>query len=184
MEEMKKYSKIGVVEFDTGNNVDRLLGRIWIESTIDKESGCWLWNGSKVPDGYGKLRVNKRIQPIHRLAYLAYKGVIPKQLVVRHKCDVRNCWNPEHLEVGTVRDNILDCMKRGRHPSGLTEPTPKNITPSNRKRPPLCSNGHEYTTKNTHVDMFGHRNCRACANAKSRRLRAKSKSQQTQQKVI
>lgn len=51
----------------------------------------------------------------HRIAYVLYRGDIPKGLVVRHMCDVRDCVNPSHLELGTQIENIMDMVKRGRH---------------------------------------------------------------------
>lgn len=51
---------------------------------------------------------------VHRLAYEAYVGPIPTGLHVLHKCDVRSCCNPHHLFVGTAKDNMQDCKKKGR----------------------------------------------------------------------
>jgi hypothetical protein len=50
----------------------------------------------------------------HRVAYEEAFGEIPWTLVVRHKCDVRNCINPDHLEVGTYKQNTADAISRGR----------------------------------------------------------------------
>lgn len=50
----------------------------------------------------------------HRAAYEMAFGKIPEGLVVRHKCDVRNCINPDHLEVGTHKQNTADAIERGR----------------------------------------------------------------------
>ncbi len=74
---------------------------------------CWEWIGAK-KEGYGIY--NK--DTIHRLSYKLHKGVIQKGLVVRHKCDTRHCWNPDHLELGTVQDNINDKVSRGRATGG------------------------------------------------------------------
>lgn len=41
-------------------------------------------------------------------------GEIPKGHVIRHKCDVRACINPEHLESGTQKQNVYDAINRGR----------------------------------------------------------------------
>lgn len=60
---------------------------------------------------------------------------------VLHKCDVRNCVNPDHLFIGTQKDNINDMDSKGRrvnspkrredhHKSVLTEQSVKEILSS------------------------------------------------------
>lgn len=64
--------------------------------------------------GYSHVTVNKRTYRAHRWIYESVNGAIPDGLIVRHKCDVRNCINPEHLEIGTYDDNNRDTRERGR----------------------------------------------------------------------
>lgn len=85
---------------------DEILSRI----EYDTNGGCWLWARSTVPGGYGKLR---RVRS-HRASYEAFKGPIPDGLFVCHKCDVPACVNPDHLFLGTSRDNIDDMVAKGR----------------------------------------------------------------------
>lgn len=68
--------------------------------------------------GYSYVRRNGRRTTIHRHIYQECFGDIPEGLVVRHKCDNPQCINPEHLELGTYKDNSDDCCKRGRRPKG------------------------------------------------------------------
>jgi hypothetical protein len=79
--------------------------------------GCWIWKGKRDRDGYGLL-VQKLEKPVtqkaHRVAYELYVGEIPNGFLVRHKCDNPSCVNPDHLEVGTHADNMLDKKMRGR----------------------------------------------------------------------
>lgn len=78
-------------------------------------SGCWEWQLSRFPAGYGRISIGRQKQDYaHRVSYREYKGPIPDGLVVRHKCDNPCCCNPEHLELGTQKDNMRDCMERGR----------------------------------------------------------------------
>jgi hypothetical protein len=77
-------------------------------------SGCWLWAGCKTPDYYGRIRLNGRIGKAHRQAYVFTHGPIPNGLYVLHRCDMRACVNPEHLFLGTHRDNMLDMVNKGR----------------------------------------------------------------------
>lgn len=82
-------------------------------------SGCWLWDGSTV-HGYGQMNVGGRPGRAHRLAYEHFVGPIPRGAVVRHRCDVRCCVNPDHLEVGSYADNAADMVGRGRSARGET----------------------------------------------------------------
>lgn len=82
------------------------------------ETGCWLWTGSTTTDGYGSLRFDGKWSMAHRLAYALEKGEIPVGMLVCHKCDVPLCCNPDHLFAGTHKDNIQDCVRKGRIATG------------------------------------------------------------------
>ena len=87
--------------------------------TPEPTTGCWFWKGtSGLPGDYGNVRVAGSQKGPHRYSYETYHGPIPKGMVVRHKCDRPGCVNPQHLEVGTPRDNTQDMIKRGRRVSG------------------------------------------------------------------
>lgn len=97
--------------------LDRM--RLVIEQYIEKNNyGCWGWNGAMNKWGYAHVRIGGRDANVsynaHRVAYLVYKGDIPKGLVVCHSCDNRQCCNPEHLFVGTHLDNTRDMISKKR----------------------------------------------------------------------
>ena len=80
-------------------------------------SGCWEWQRSRFPTGYGRVSIGRQKQDYaHRVSYRGFIGPIPDGMLVRHKCDNPCCCNPEHLELGTQKDNMRDCMDRGRKP--------------------------------------------------------------------
>jgi len=88
----------------------------------EPNSGCWLWLASVDKDGYGQFLYGKRA---HRYSYEYYNGVIPAGVCVLHKCDNPSCVNPEHLFLGTNRDNINDMVNKGRSLSGIKNPAAK-----------------------------------------------------------
>lgn len=92
--------------------IDRFNAK-WVK---DEASGCYLWTGAHLPKGYGIIkRPGERRQfYAHRLAYLIHKGEIPKGIQVCHSCDTPACVNPEHLFLGTRRDNQQDMKAKGR----------------------------------------------------------------------
>lgn len=92
--------------------------RFW--SRVQKqEGGCWLYNGPDFGNKYGQLsRTNDRRYPkmvsAHRFSYEIHNGPIKDGGVICHKCDVKNCVNPDHLYCGTQQDNVRDIVERGR----------------------------------------------------------------------
>jgi len=90
-------------------------------------SGCWLWTGVVNGWRYGRLGANRRERQAHRLSFRAFVGDIPSGLNVLHRCDTPECVNPDHLFLGTLADNVRDCIAKGRHkaPSGEAQPNAK-----------------------------------------------------------
>lgn len=78
------------------------------------KNNCIVWNGPKAGSGYGVLSINKRNYYVHRLSYRMFKGRVPNNMFVCHHCDNPSCYNPEHLFLGTPKDNVTDMIKKGR----------------------------------------------------------------------
>lgn len=96
------------------NKMSDWFEKAMAKTTKNPETGCWEFAGEIVHNGYGRVRFNGKNVRLHRLSYTAHRGEIPSGMLVCHKCDVRNCWNPDHLFVGTDKDNVHDMMKKGR----------------------------------------------------------------------
>lgn len=75
------------------------------------DTGCWEWQGATIKRGYGKIREGHKFLLVHRVMY----GDIPKGMCVLHTCDNPPCCNPDHLFVGTRKDNALDAVSKGRN---------------------------------------------------------------------
>ncbi len=129
-----------------------LAERFWAK--VNKAtSGCWEWQATLV-NGYGVFWNGTRQIRAHRYAYELLKGKIPEGLTIDHLCRNRKCVNPDHLEVVTMRENVL----RG---VGITA---KNA------RATHCPKGHPYEISNIYPMPHGGRSCRACRAATSKRL--------------
>ncbi len=81
---------------------------------VVRRNGCWGWNANK-HDGYGTQRVGNTSMRATWIAWLAVHGSLPeKGMQVLHKCDNPECTNPEHLFLGTQKDNMRDRAKKNR----------------------------------------------------------------------
>lgn len=91
--------------------------RFW--SKIDRTGqGCWLWQGTMLRQGYGCFKIAGKMYKAHRISYLYTKGPIPDGLVVCHSCDTPRCVRPDHLFLGTYKDNMQDAVRKGRMATG------------------------------------------------------------------
>jgi len=81
-------------------------------------NGCWEWNGALTLNGYGKFWLNDKTISSHRASYLIHKGEIPDDKLVLHTCDNAKCVNPDHLVLGTHRDNVRHMQERNRFLTG------------------------------------------------------------------
>lgn len=84
--------------------------------TIFAPNGCWPWIGARFAKGYGRVRISRtKTRMAHRIAFELANGCqIPDGMMVCHRCDNPPCCNPQHLFLGTARDNVRDCMHKNR----------------------------------------------------------------------
>jgi hypothetical protein len=94
-------------------------------SHVNKTSNCWLWTAHKHYKGYGILNRKGKVLKAHRFSYELYKGKIPAGLQVDHLCRIRNCVNPEHLELVDNRENVIRgatvLNKKAPYPAGVNK---------------------------------------------------------------
>jgi hypothetical protein len=126
-------------------------------------TGAWWWNGSRFWDGYGRLYSSESKKSIkaHRLAWELFVGPIPEGMKVCHKYEElgRHNVNPDHLFLGTQRDNIQDAVKKGR---------------MKEQKVTHCPQGHEYTPDNIYWKMNGtRRQCKICAKQRVKKYKEK-----------
>ncbi len=158
------------------SELSKLKSRLYSGFQI-AESGCWIWTKSKDSCGYGHTSVRKRIIKAHRLSWIIHFGPIPELtsgdrgvMQVCHSCDVPACVNPNHLFLGSARDNARDADSKGRR-KGCYLPTEGRLAGRIRgaligaernRTKRFCKNGHEFTVENTQLGTRGKRICRRC----------------------
>ena len=86
--------------------------RFWAK--VDKSGECWEWTAGTYSTGYGQFWHGSGYGAAHRISWELHFGSIPDGLFVLHTCDNRKCIRPDHLFLGTKRDNAIDAIQKGR----------------------------------------------------------------------
>lgn len=88
----------------------------------ENENGCWECFSHSDKGGNNKdyiaVRAYGRSSYLHRESYRTYNGEIPKGMVIMHTCDNTKCCNPNHLKLGTHKDNVDDKVSKNRQLKG------------------------------------------------------------------
>lgn len=98
-----------------------------IEKKVERipEGGCWVWMGATTVRGYGQIEHKTKKLYAHRASYEAFVGEIPQGMYVCHTCDNVSCVNPNHLFLGTQKQNLQDMARKGRSTRGEKNPGAK-----------------------------------------------------------
>lgn len=155
-----------------------LEDRFWEKVQKNSEDGCWRWTAALNENGYGVIRTGGKTPGntlAHRLSYRIHYNVDPGDLDVCHRCDTPSCVNPNHLFLGTHKENMHDSINKGR-----MDPDSVYYGVINRAKT-HCVNGHEFSEANTHNAKQSRtgtnmRQCRTCTRERMRKYRATKES--------
>lgn len=88
---------------------------------IPRQNGCITYLGAISKNGYGVFDINRKSHSAHRISYKIFVGKIPEGKMVLHKCDNPKCVAPQHLFIGTAKDNVKDMIEKKRNHSNAGE---------------------------------------------------------------
>ncbi len=127
----------------------------WSRVKIAGPNDCWEWQGKLDSTDYGQLPFTSwESRKAHRYSYyLNINKDFDRSLDVCHYCDNPPCVNPNHLWLGTRKDNLMDMSKKKR---------------SYQQKKTHCPKGHEYTPENTYLYKTS-RWCRECGRIRYKR---------------
>lgn len=107
------------------------------------DSGCWEFTGCLNKSNYGVVRYNKKTILAHRAMYMIVNGDESiGDLHVLHKCDNPKCINPDHLFLGTHKDNMDDMRRKNRSNSILSYNDVREIRESKMSNKELSMKYH------------------------------------------
>lgn len=125
----------------------KTFAELFAKASPCPNTGCWLWTEALNRKGYGVTTHNGIVRGAHRVLWEIVNGPVPDGMQPDHKCRVRCCINPDHLEVVTPRENVM----RG------------ESFMSARARATHCARGHPFDATNTYIPPGRHRRiCRTC----------------------
>ena len=169
----RKYKDPLAVAFIVGDDEARFWSKVDKGvplAAVPSELGpCWLWTGGRDASGYGVFYFTdesgkRRKTRAHRWLLGHLRGKPLSREVVGaedacHRCDNPPCCNPDHLYIGTRKQNVGDAVERSR----LWQ-----------LKKDACPKGHPYDDANTYVNPQGSRKCRTCRTEADRLVKERS----------
>jgi hypothetical protein len=142
-----------------------------------QEGDCRMWlggNGGGGRCGHGRIRFEGKTRLVHRVVWEMVNGPIPSGGILCHRCDRPNCVNPDHLYVGTMRENALD-LHRGHDRDRSFDLIRRPRATTRRWGMTHCVKGHPLSGDNLYrrPDRPNDRGCKTCRSEASRRRRAR-----------
>lgn len=129
-----------------------------LDRHVDRSAGpgaCWPWTARRDRKGYGKVNFRGRTLVASRCALeVRLRRKLPTTVQARHRCDNPPCCNPAHLRPGSNRDNVIECVGRGRGDRGGRL---LNLLGEDSWRTPLGTSGPETTTLDSLEDWLSER---------------------------
>ena len=149
------------------SQLDQLMRKV----SMEPPSGGGIWLGVLDTCGYARVRSKGKLQSAHRMSYEICIGKIPEGLELDHKCRVRCCINPRHLEPVTHPEN----MRRG-----ISNSLPGRLAAlRTRSVATHCKKGHRWSEENTYTYRYPSgrvaRLCRACHRFRGKEYKKKIK---------
>jgi CCR4-NOT transcriptional regulation complex NOT5 subunit len=141
------------------------IERFWAKVAIAEPEECWLWTACVNSKGYGSFGVApKKTASAHKVAWALAKndGVMSDSKDhIMHSCDVKRCVNPQHLELGTPKQNARDAVARGL--KVVHKPSERDT----------CNYGHPRTPENTH---HKYNTCNVCRRISGQKAKEKQRT--------
>jgi hypothetical protein len=127
--------------------ISSTVSRFYKNIDVKGFDDCWNWLLSKNRCGYGKFKAFGKSYLSHRFMYELEHLCIPEGMIVMHTCDNPACCNPNHLVLGTQKENVGDCWGKGRH---------NNINLKRKKQPKL-KRDDVMLIRELHDDGYSHK---------------------------
>ena len=101
----------------------KFLYKLCSYAEIKRKTDCWQWQKGKDKDGYALITYKGKTVRVTRLIKSLYDGEFPKEMFCCHTCDNPSCINPDHIFIGSAKENSRDREKkhRGRTQNQLGE---------------------------------------------------------------
>lgn len=79
-----------------------------------KDNGCWEWTGAISGNGYGSVTIDYQGYAAHRVSLCIHRDDIDEISdidTVHHECRNKSCVRPEHLQICTQRENLIEAVR-------------------------------------------------------------------------
>lgn len=126
-----------------------------LANSYETEDGCLYCTLGGVNSRYGTVWFRGRNISNHVASYMVHKGPIPEGKLICHTCDFKRCIDPEHLFIGTEKDNIQDCVRKGRRDKRHGEHNPAAILTEDIVKEIRYFCEHSGLTQQRIADHFG-----------------------------